>query len=353
MMNKEMFQLAVTLTALTVLLLLSAVQSLSFGVVEISFQDIARMLYYQSFGINTPAALQLLESVQYDVIFDLRLPRIIMAIICGSGLALGGVVMQAVIRNPLADPYILGVSSGAALGATASIILGSFSMFGIYGVSIGAFLGAVAVTFTVFSITFSAAGSRNTTKLILAGTALNAICSACTSMIVYMAKDIEGIRNATFWIMGSMARTSWDGIPLTFVLLVLCCLYFIYQYRILNASLLGDEMAVILGIQLENKRKLYLLFVAILISSIVAMAGIIGFVGLVIPHIVRIIYGNNHIKLLPVAIVSGAIYMVWCDIFARTVLANTEMPIGILTSLIGGPFFLYLMLSKKYGYGDS
>lgn len=352
-MSKDMFRLAVTLAALAVLLFVSAVQSLSFGVIKVSFADIARMLYYQSFGIRTPEALQLLASVQYDVIFDLRLPRIIMAVICGGGLALGGVVMQAVIRNPLADPYILGVSSGAALGATASIILGFFSMFGIYGVSVGAFLGSIAVTFTVFAISFSAAGNRNTTKLILAGMALNAICSACTGMIVYMAKDMEGIRNATFWIMGSMARASWDSIPLTFGILALCCLYFIYQFRILNASLLGDEMAVILGVQLERKRKLYLILIAILTSSIVASVGIIGFVGLVVPHIVRIMYGNNHIKLLPVSIMAGAIYMVWCDVLARTVLANTEMPIGILTSLIGGPFFLYLMLSKKYGYGDS
>lgn len=351
-MNKEMVQLAVTLAVLVVLLFLSAVQSLSFGVIKISFQDIAMLLYYQSFGIHTPEALQLLASVKSDVIFDLRLPRIIMAIICGGGLALGGVVMQAIIRNPLADPYVLGVSSGAALGATASIILGSFSLLGIYGVSVGAFVGAIAVTFTVFSITFKAGGSRNTTKLILAGMALNAICSACTSMIVYMAKDIDGIRNAMFWIMGSMARASWDAIPLTLIVFSLCCLYFVYQFRILNASLLGDEMAVILGIQLESKRKIYLILVAVLISSIVASVGIIGFVGLVVPHIVRIIYGNNHIKLLPVSIIAGAIYMVWCDVFARTVLANTEMPIGILTSLIGGPFFLYLMISKKYGYGD-
>lgn len=351
-MNKETVKLNLAVLGLIIFLVVSIIKSISIGAVDISWENIVKILYYKLVAIDTLTAHSLLASTYGDVIFDLRLPRIIMAAICGSSLALSGVVMQAVVRNPLADPYILGVSSGAAMGATAGIVLGAFSFFGIYGVSLGAFIGAVVVTFTAFTITFSSGSSQNMTRLILTGTALNAICSACTSMILYLAKDADGIRDVTFWIMGSMARASWNILLLNLVIFCICCVYFLYQFRILNTSLLGDEMATILGIDLEAKRKVYLVLISVLVSSVVSASGIIGFVGLVIPHIVRVIYGNNHIKLLPVAIIIGAIYMIWCDIFARAVLVNTEIPIGILTSLIGGPFFLYLMISKKYGYGE-
>ena len=319
---------------------------------NISYVDIINILYYNMIDVQSPNGQSLLQSVAASVIFDLRLPRIIMAVISGGALALGGVVMQALIRNPLADPYILGVSSGAAMGATASIILGMFSWFGLYGVSVGAFCGALLVTFTVFAITYTTGAAQNNTKLILAGTALNAICSASTSLLVYLAKDVDGIRDATFWIMGSMGKVTWGYLPfVTVVFIVLAC-FFIYNFRILNASLLGEDMALILGVSLEKSRIFFLIAVAVLVSMIVAATGIIGFVGLVIPHIVRIVCGNNHLKLLPYSILGGAIYMLWCDVLARSLLLKTELPIGILTAFIGGPFFLYLMCSKKYGFGD-
>ncbi len=351
-MNKAAVKLSLILMVLGTLLLLSILHSISIGAVDISWKNIILLLYYKVCAVDTIQAQELLNSSTGDIIFDLRLPRIIMAVLCGSSLALGGVVMQAIVRNPLADPYILGVSSGAAMGATASILIGSFSFLGIYGVSAGAFAGAVAATFMSFAITFSSSGGHNMTKMILTGTALNAICGACTSMIIYLGKDADGIRDVTFWIMGSLSRASWSTLSLNLFIFVICCFYFLGQFRSLNASLLGDEMAVILGVQLEKKRKLYLVLISVLVSSVVAAVGIVGFVGLVIPHIVRIIYGNNHLRLLPISVLTGAVYMVWCDVFARTVLMNTEIPIGVLTSLIGGPFFLYLMINKKYGYGE-
>ncbi|MBQ8919194.1 MAG: iron ABC transporter permease [Acidaminococcaceae bacterium] len=343
-------KLGLYLLLLTAFLLCSVVHSLSIGVVDISWKEIVQVLY--GFLIDKNMLVTLENPVAADIILDLRLPRILMAVIAGGALALGGVVMQAVIRNPLADPYILGVSSGAALGATASIILGAFSIFGVYGVSAGAFIGALAVTFTVFALTFSVSGSQSITKLILAGTALNAICGSCTSMIVYLAKDVEGIRDASFWIMGSMGRTTWEMLPLGCILFCATSLFFATQFRSLNASLLGDEAAVTLGIDVAGKRKLYLVLVALMVSSVVASVGIIGFVGLVVPHIVRLLLGSDHTRLLPVSVLLGAIYLVWCDVFARTALMNAEIPIGIVTSLIGGPFFLYLMMFRKYGYGD-
>lgn len=343
----------ITLLLLILVLLVSFIYSLSIGVVNISYADIIRILYYNIVGATSQSAKALLESVNAAVIFDLRLPRIIMAIFSGGALALGGVVMQALIRNPLADPYILGISSGAAMGATASIILGMFSYFGIYGVSFGAFCGAFVVTFTVFAITYTTGAGRNNTKLILAGTALNAICGACTSLLVYMAKDVEGIRDAAFWIMGSMGKVTWSYLPYVAIVFFILAVYFLYNFRVLNASLLGEDMALILGVSLEKCRVFFLIAVAILVSMIVAATGIIGFVGLVIPHIVRLICGNNHLKLLPYSMLSGAIYLLWCDVLARSLLGKAELPIGILTAFIGGPFFLYLMCSKKYGFGDN
>lgn len=346
-------QFVLTLFILILVLFCSFIYSLSIGVVNISYAEIIRILYYNIIDVESPNGQNLLQSVAASVIFDLRLPRIIMAVLSGGALALGGVVMQALIRNPLADPYILGVSSGAAMGATASIILGMFSWFGLYGVSLGAFCGAILVTFTVFAITYTTGAGRNNTKLILAGTALNAICSASTSLLVYLAKDIDGIRDATFWIMGSMGKVTWSYLPFAAVVFCFLAVYFLYNFRILNTSLLGEDMALILGVSLERRRVLFLTAVAILVSMIVAATGIIGFVGLVIPHVVRIFCGNNHVKLLPYSMLGGAIYMLWCDVLARTVLVRTELPIGILTAFIGGPFFLYLMCSKKYGFGDN
>lgn len=349
-MEKKQFFLILFL--LILLLFGSFIYSLSIGVVNISYTEIISILYYNIVDIKSPVGQNLLQSVAASVIFDLRLPRIIMAVLSGGALALGGVVMQALIRNPLADPYILGISSGAAMGATASIILGMFSWLGLYGVSFGAFCGAVLVTFIVFAITYTTGAAQNNTKLILAGTALNAICSASTSLLVYLAKDVDGIRDATFWIMGSMGKVTWEYLPFVAIVFIVLACFFIYNFRILNASLLGEDMALILGVSLEKSRMFFLTAVAILVSMIVAATGIIGFVGLVIPHIVRIICGNNHLKLLPYSMLGGAIYMLWCDVLARSLLIKTELPIGILTAFIGGPFFLYLMCSKKYGFGD-
>lgn len=342
-----------TLFIFILVLFCSFIYSLSIGVVNISYAEILSILYYNIVGTQTQAAQELLQSVAASVIFDLRLPRIIMAVLSGGALALGGVVMQALIRNPLADPYILGVSSGAAMGATAGIILGLFSWLGIYGVSFGAFCGALAVTFTVFAITYTTGAGKNNTKLILAGTALNAICGATTSLLVYLAKDVDGIRDATFWIMGSMGKVTWSYLPFVAIVFIALAIFFLYNFRVLNASLLGEDMALILGVSLEKSRIIFLVCVAVLVSMVVAATGIIGFVGLVIPHIVRLLCGNNHLKLLPYSMLGGAIYLVWCDVLARGILARTELPIGILTAFIGGPFFLYLMCSKKYGFGDN
>lgn len=343
-------------TGLLILFLLpvlfgSLFYALKIGVFQISNEELLSFFYYYIFDVHTLEADALMNSFQYDVIMELRLPRVIMAVIAGAGLAAGGVVMQALVRNPLADPYVLGVSSGAALGAAMGIVLGSFAFFGSFAVSVGAFLGALLSVVLVFVLSFG--GGRNTSvKMVLAGMAVNAIFGAGTSLIVYLAKDAEGIRNAVFWMMGSLSAASWDLIPVAATITVVSCLLFCTQFRVLNASLLGDEMAGILGIDLLTIRKVLLFIVSLQVSVLVSCTGIIGFVGLVIPHIVRMLWGANHSRVLPLSMLLGAIFMIWCDVIARTALFQAELPIGIITALIGGPLFLYLLLSKRYGFGD-
>lgn len=334
------------------LLLFSSVYSLKIGVFPVSERDLFSLFYYYIFDIHSPEADLLMTSSLYDVVWELRLPRILMALIAGAGLAVGGVVMQALVRNPLADPYILGISSGAAMGATVGIVLGGLTFLGHLSVAIGAFLGAFLSAAIVFALS-SLRGRRNTSvKMVLTGMAVNAVFGAGTSLIVYLAKDAEGIRSAIFWMMGSLSSATWQLIPATGLLTILSSLIFFTQFRALNASLLGDEMATVLGVDLLLMRKILLVVVSLLISAIVSCTGIIGFVGLVIPHIVRMLWGTNHCIVLPMSMLSGAIFLLWCDIAARTILFQAELPIGIITALIGGPVFLYLLLSKRYGFGD-
>lgn len=348
MVQKKRF--GFTVIILAVVLVISMICSLRIGVIHIDFMEIIKLLLQ---GMIEPGALSAQDETRMAIIIDLRLPRTVMSALCGAGLALSGVIMQALVRNPLGDPYILGISSGAALGATASVLLGLFGAFHTYGIAMGAFVGAMATTFAVFSVALRAGCSQTMTHLILAGVAFNAICGAFTSLIVYMAKDIDGIRDVSFWLMGSMNKAGWNEIRLGIILFVIVFLYAASHFRTLNASLLGDEMALILGINLGKRRIIFLALVAVLVSSVVASVGIVGFIGLVVPHIVRLLTGNNHLKLIPYSALAGAILVIWCDILSRVILNNTELPIGILTAIVGGPFFLYIMNEKKTKFGDN
>lgn len=350
MANKK-FPLIKTVFILTVLLVLSIILAITFGPVTIKSIDVAKILYYKIFDSSSPLALELLSGSRADIIWNIRLPRVLMAAVVGAGLAMSGVTMQSVVRNPLANPYILGISSGAALGAAMSIVLGSFHWFGIYGVSVGAFVGAILTSLFVFTIAFSGVGRGNTIKLLLAGMAINAMCSAFTNFIIYIAKDAEGIRSVTFWTMGGLTSSSWNLLPLPFFVTTLIIIFFLTQFRILNVLLLGEESAMTLGIDVAKYRKIYLLLSSCVTGVVVAVSGTIGFVGLIIPHVVRMLVGSDHKRVMPLSILSGSIFLIWCDVFARMVMKGSELPIGIVTAMIGGPFFIYLMLTKSYGFG--
>ena len=351
MNKKKRFPLLSTILLITLALVLSVVLAITFGPVPIQWQEVAQVIYYKLFGIDTPAARELVQTARADIIWNIRFPRVLMGAVVGAGLALAGVSMQAVVRNPLANPYILGVSSGASLGATAAILLGTFSLFGVYGVSAGAFAGALASSLCVFAIAFSGKGRGNTIKLLLAGMAINAICSAFTSFIIYTAKDAEGIRSVAFWTMGGLTSASWKLLPVPALVVLCMAIFFLTQFRTLNVLLVGEESAITMGINIFLVRKIYLVLGACVTGVVVAVSGTIGFVGLVIPHIVRMVTGSDHRRVMPISMLAGSIFLIWCDVFARMFLGSSELPIGIVTSMVGGPFFIYMMLTKSYGFG--
>ncbi|MEA4892517.1 MAG: iron ABC transporter permease [Peptococcaceae bacterium] len=349
-LHRSDFLLIPAVLVLLALLALSVILAITFGPVKIPPADVARILAHQLFGFDL-GAFEIAAS-RIDIIWNIRFPRVLMGAVVGSGLALAGLVMQAIVRNPLANPYILGISSGASLGAALSILLGAFAWFGNYGTAFGAFIGALATSLCVFSIAYSGRSPAGAIKLLLAGMAVNAICSAFTNFVIYTAKDAEGIRSVTFWMMGGLTASSWTLLGIPSVVVGAGVIFFLTQFRTLNTLLIGDEAALTLGINVTSIRKVYLICASAITGVVVAASGTIGFVGLIVPHVVRMLVGSDHRRVVPISIISGAIFLIWCDVFARMFLGNTELPIGIVTSMIGGPFFIWLMLTKTYGFGE-
>ncbi len=349
---KSNWKIRILILVLIVLLIISAVISISLGAIEIQYGDIVKIVALHGFGIEMGNAKELSSTFTYDIVWNIRMPRILAAICVGAALAAAGVVMQAVVKNPLADPYILGISSGASLGATLAVLFGFGLMFGNQSIGAMAFFGALGSATMVYLIS-SLGGRMTSIKLILSGMAISALCSAFSSFIVYMADDAEGMRTIAFWLMGSLAGAKWFDVFLISIVVFPVLLFFLLQFRHLNMLLLGDVTAKELGTELNVYRKIYLVAVALIVGLSVYVSGMIGFVGLIIPHIVRMVVGTDHKKLFPVAVLTGAIFLLWADVFARSVFEGRELPIGIVTSMIGAPVFIYLMVKRAYGFGKS
>ena len=341
-----------TLLILIILLILSVGLSVSLGQVQIPLKDSYSILLNKLFGIKTAAFENISQDSYVDIIWLIRFPRVLTALLVGASLTMCGTIMQASVQNPLADPYILGISSGASLGATFSILIGfgATSFIGQSSVAFGAFVGAFGAALLVLALA-NIGGRVTSSKLILSGMVVNALFTAFSNFIVYFANDAEGIKTVTFWVMGSLASAKWDRLPLLSIVVITAITFFITQSRILNTMLIGDETAVTLGINLGIYRKAYLLFSSLLTGIVVASCGMIGFVGLIIPHIVRSLVGANHKKLMPVSILLGALFLILADLLSRIILPTSEIPIGIITSMIGAPLFMYMLIKKGYGFG--
>lgn len=338
----------VTGLVLLVVLVLSILVAVGFGSVKISIGEIYEIILYKLFGIGN--VMETSEASTVDIVWLIRLPRIILAVAVGMGLSVSGLVMQAIVKNPLADPYVLGVSSGASLGATLAILLGVGSFLGPNYVGVAAFIGAFGVSVMVITMA-NVKGRANSTKLLLSGMALSTLCSAFASFIVYFADDKEGIRTVAYWMMGSLSGANWDSIKFILPIILGSTLFFMTQYRTLNLMLLGDEVSITLGKDLHKYRLGYLLVSSLNIGIIVYASGVIGFVGLIIPHVVRMIFGTDHKKITLITSLVGGIFLIWMDVLSRILVKGSELPIGILISMIGAPVFIYLMISKSYGFG--
>ena len=334
--------------ALLALLILSVLAAVSFGTMTIPIGDVYRVMLHELFGLGDPAVWG--GGGVHDVVWLIRLPRLILAIGVGMGLSVCGVVMQAIVKNPLADPYVLGVSSGAYLGATLAMLLGLGTILGGSAMGVLGCAGAFLVSLAVVGLA-NLGGRANAVKLLLAGSALSAVCSGFSNLFIFILNDDHAASAVVQWSMGSLAGADWQSNGVILPVVLTGTLFFWTQYRNLNLMLLGDESAVTLGTDLHRWRLVYLLVSALLVGFVVYKAGLIGFVGLLIPHVVRMVFGTDHKKLLPLSALLGAIFLIWADVLCRVVLPGNELPIGVLTSLVGAPVFVYLMARRKYGFG--
>ncbi|MFD2169964.1 FecCD family ABC transporter permease [Tumebacillus lipolyticus] len=287
---------------------------------------------------------------QENIVWEVRFPRVMLAAVVGAGLSVVGVAIQALVRNSLADPYILGVSSGASVGATSVILFGTFSFLGQWALSASAFLGAL-VAVVVVVLLAQVGGRLSPVRLLLAGIAVSAVFSALTSLIVFMAKNEAGIRNALFWLMGSFAGAKWEQLLIPALVVAIAMILLLVRSSSLNALLMGEETANTLGVNVRSFRLFLLVLSSLVTGVVVAVCGAIGFVGLMMPHIVRLLVGSDHRRVLPISALLGALFLIWADVLARMVVAPEELPIGIITSLSGAPFFLWLLRRNSYRFG--
>ncbi len=285
------------------------------------------------------------------IILDIRLPRLLLGTLIGSGLAVAGVVMQGLFRNPLADPGLVGVSAGAGLGAVMVIVLGGtmlaplLAAFGIYGLQAFAFLGGLVTTLILYRVS-TKGGQTQVATMLLAGIAIAALAGALMGILIYLASDSQ-LRDFTFWSMGSLAGANWQKVlasgPVIIAALVGCALL----SPGLNALTLGEATATHMGVRVERLKKLAIVSVAAATGASVAVSGGIGFVGIVVPHLLRLVIGPDHRYLLPASALLGASFLLAADAVSRTIVAPAELPIGIVTAAVGGPFFLWILLRKR------
>lgn len=321
-------------------LLLVIIIAIGVGAVEITPLQVVSILL-SWLGLEPIAEF---SEIQERVLQAIRLPRVMLGALVGAALSVSGAAMQGLFRNPLADPGLLGISSGASVAAAASIVIG-WNTLGLYATPLAAFIGAVAATALIYLIA-QEGGRVNVATMLLAGIAINAICGAVTGLFVYLASDSE-LRTITFWQMGSLSSASWRSVLSAGPFLLLTALLMPFLANALNALLLGENNARYLGVPVDTVKWIIVALVALGVGAGVAVSGMIGFVGLVVPHLIRLWLGPNHRVLLPASALLGAILLILADLLSRTIVVPAELPIGIVTAVMGGPFFLYLLLRDR------
>ena len=329
-----------TISGAVVFIFLSLL-SLSWGTVPVSIAETAQAVITFLAGHGT-------DSIGADAVVYIRLPHFVLSFLIGCGLALCGTVMQAVTRNPLADPYLLGISSGASLGAVISIALGINSLLGISGIGAFAFIGAMTVCVLILVFSGFIRCNRMLT-IILAGFAFNALCAAGVNFIVNAMAEPSKTRSVQFWLLGNIQVDDWRKIAAMGMIILAGFLYFLSQRRVLDLMLMGDEISITMGRNLARYRKIYILGTAFLTACMVFMTGTIGFVGLIIPHLVRLTHGSAHKIVLPLASLGGGCFLAWADVLGRTLVPGVSIPIGVASAACGAPFFIWMLLTGKWG----
>lgn len=333
---------------LLLVLLISLVMCVSIGSAEISFIDVWRIIFSR---INQRIDVSDIRPGIQNIVIYLRIPRALLGMVVGASLAVSGIAMQAFTKNPLSEPYVLGISSGASVGAVLSIVSALVLPWGTrLTIPVGSFCGAMASILIVCTLS-GTSGEITPMRLILVGVAVSAICSAVTDFIVYTAPQDAQVREATFWMLGGLGNASWRELPIPSLALVPSMMVMIFLARPLNAMMMGDDAAITLGVNIERVRMILIVLTALLTACSVMVSGCIGFIGLIVPHLVRSIVGADHVKLIPVSCIFGGLFMLWADAAARVVCAPAELPVGILTAMIGGPLFLWMIHTRKYSFG--
>lgn len=329
-------QTSVKVFVLCLILCISLVTALQFGAKFISLDQIISALL-SMIDVNATA------SMTNTIITDIRLPRLIYSVLTGIGLSLVGLLMQTVTRNALADPYVLGVSSGASTGAVFAIIMGGLPFLGQYNTPIFAALGAAL---SIILVLLCVGKSNSPVKLILIGMGMTGVFSAITMMIIYGAKHEAQVRSAMFWLLGSFAGIQWSDLPLTAIIVILFMLYIYMFNQDLDVLLLGNHEAAQMGLSVKQLQLSIVVISSIVIATLVSKVGVVGFIGLIIPHLARIIGGPKHKHTLLFSALIGSIVMIWSDVLSRALYSPEEIPIGVLTSLLGAPLFIWIIMNR-------
>jgi len=342
-----MKRLALISLALAAAFVVSVGASVTLGSEAVGLGDVYRVLWHRLTAGETA-----MDPVVTRIVWDLRLPRTLLALLVGGGLSIIGVAMQTLVRNPLAEPYILGISSGATAGASLfylgflpPLISRTLTM------PFAAFLGGL-LSITLVYLVARTETRVSVARLLLAGVAMSALMSSFTSFVTFSSPEPDKLRAVLFWLLGSLSGTRWEILPIPALTAGFGLLLMVGLTRPLDALLVGEEPAHSLGMPVELLKRLLIVLAALVTGTLVATSGAIGFVGLIVPHAVRLTVGVTHRRLVPLSFVVGALFLLWADIAARSVLPGQELPVGILTALCGVPFFLVLLRTGNYQFGS-